>query len=304
MSHCRIIAMWTTKQPCSTSRNSLKISFLTPKPPKIMAKATYTPTHCPKTGRKFTKAERRAANKAKFAAEQANRTKSPKATKAKVERKGQLKVTHLGDELNTRVYTLDKPKATKAPKTTAEVFTAPLMRKTKAELVEMLLELVDSKPEVKPEPKADAAPEFTEEELASMDDLTSVSYRPVMVDESPEPTKPKGRKTKAPKARKARKATPAQRVADKQERARLPKADSAVTKMVFGKPDADVDAAREAARNLSERKRFDRAIKLAKKWQYARNFGGCFLTEQQEELTRLTGHTGITTYFEAVAVLA
>ena len=237
-----------------------------------MAKATYTPTHCPKTGRKFTKAERRAANKAKFAAEQANRTKSPKATKA--------------------------------PKTTAEVFTAPLMRKTKAELVEMLLELVDSKPEVKPEPQADAAPEFTEEELASMDDLTSVSYRPVMVDESPEPPKPKGRQTTAPPARPARKATPAQRVADKQERARLPKADSAVTKMVFGKPDADVDAAREAARNLSERKRFDRAIKLAKKWQYARNFGGCFLTEQQEELTRLTGHTGITTYFEAVAVLA
>ncbi len=272
-----------------------------------MAKATYTPTHCPTTGRKFTKAERRAANKAKFAEEQAKRTKSPKAKKAKVERKGQLKVTHLGDELNTRVYTIDKPKATKAPKTTAEVFTAPLMRKTKAELVEMLLELVDSKPEAKPAPKADAAPEFTDEEWASMDDLTSVSYRPVMLDEGTEPTKPKGRKAKkakAPKASKARKATPTQRVADRQERAHHGKADSAVTKMVFGKPDADVEAAREAARNLSERKRFDRALSLARKWQYAANFGGCFLTEQQEELTRLTGHTGITTYFEAMAVLA
>ena len=302
-----------------------------------MAKATYTPTHCPKTGRKFTKAERRAANKAKFAAEQAKRTKSPKAKAAKVERKGQLKVTHLGDELNTRVYTIDKPKADKVRESKERLFRDSFMRLTKAELVDHIMatakpvydkqgrrddsaveammaridaKLADNGITAKPAPKADAAPEFTEEEWASMDDLTSVSYRPVMLDESPEPTKPKGRKAKkakapkASKARKARKATPAQRVADRQERAHHGKADSAVTKMVFGKPDADVEAAREAARNLSERKRFDRAIALARKWQYAANFGGCFLTEQQEELTRLTGHTGITTYFEAMAVLA
>ena len=293
--------MWTTKQPCSTSCNSLKLSILTPKPPTIMAKATYTPTHCPTTGRKFTKAERRAANKAKFAAEQAKQ-------KPGKELFDELGWTSEKGTNPTKSPKAKKAKATKAPKTTAEVFTAPLMRKTKAELVEMLLELVDSKPEAKPEakpePKADAAPEFTDAEWASMDDLTSVSYRPVMVDESPEPTKPKGRKTKAPKASKARKASPTQRVADRQERAHHGKADSAVTKMVFGKPEADVEAARESARNLSERKRFDRAITLARKWQYAANFGGCFLPEQQAELARLTGHTGITTYFEAMAVLA
>ena len=40
---------------------------------------TFTPTHCPETGRKFTKAERKAANKAKYAAMQAER--KPKASK-------------------------------------------------------------------------------------------------------------------------------------------------------------------------------------------------------------------------------
>lgn len=35
----------------------------------------YTPTHCPQTGRKFTRAERKAANKAKFAKAQAQASK-------------------------------------------------------------------------------------------------------------------------------------------------------------------------------------------------------------------------------------
>ena len=50
-----------------------------------MSAKTYTPTHCPETGRKLTRAERRAANKAKFAQEQAAKRKSakPKATKRK-----------------------------------------------------------------------------------------------------------------------------------------------------------------------------------------------------------------------------
>ena len=50
-----------------------------------MSAKTYTPTHCPETGRKYTRAERRAANKAKFAQEQAAKRKSakPKATKRK-----------------------------------------------------------------------------------------------------------------------------------------------------------------------------------------------------------------------------
>lgn len=43
-----------------------------------MSAKTYTPTHCPETGRKLTRAERRAANKAKFAKEQAAKRKSAK----------------------------------------------------------------------------------------------------------------------------------------------------------------------------------------------------------------------------------
>lgn len=45
-----------------------------------MSQQTYTPTHCPDTGRKFTKAERKAANKAKYAAERS-------ASKPKAKRK-------------------------------------------------------------------------------------------------------------------------------------------------------------------------------------------------------------------------
>ena len=44
--------------------------------------APYTPTHCPKTGRKFTKDERRANNKAKWLAEQAAKPKSKTKRKA------------------------------------------------------------------------------------------------------------------------------------------------------------------------------------------------------------------------------
>ena len=43
-----------------------------------MSAQTYTPTHCPETGRKLTRAERREANKAKFAQEQAAKRKSAK----------------------------------------------------------------------------------------------------------------------------------------------------------------------------------------------------------------------------------
>lgn len=59
----------------------------------MSAKTTYTPTHCPETGRKLTRAERRAANKAKFAQEQAAKRKSakPKATKRKAKPKAKAK---------------------------------------------------------------------------------------------------------------------------------------------------------------------------------------------------------------------
>lgn len=58
-----------------------------------MSAKTYTPTHCPETGRKYTRAERRAANKAKFAQEQAAKRKSakPKATKRKAKPKAKAK---------------------------------------------------------------------------------------------------------------------------------------------------------------------------------------------------------------------
>ena len=45
--------------------------------------APYTPTHCPKSGRKFTKDERRANNKAKWLSEQAAKAKARKAAKPK-----------------------------------------------------------------------------------------------------------------------------------------------------------------------------------------------------------------------------
>lgn len=45
--------------------------------------APYTPTHCPKSGRKFTKDERRANNKAKWLSEQAAKAKARKASKPK-----------------------------------------------------------------------------------------------------------------------------------------------------------------------------------------------------------------------------
>jgi hypothetical protein len=46
-----------------------------------MATVHYTPTHCPDTGRKFTRSERKAANKARFKAEMAKAAKARKAPK-------------------------------------------------------------------------------------------------------------------------------------------------------------------------------------------------------------------------------
>ena len=61
-----------------TLREMAKSNSTTPK-----SADTYTPSHCPKTGRKFTKDERRANNKAKWLAEQAAKAKARKADKAK-----------------------------------------------------------------------------------------------------------------------------------------------------------------------------------------------------------------------------
>lgn len=118
-----------------------------------MANAHYTPTHCPSTGRKFTRSERKAANKARFKAELEASTPKPK----RVKRKGQLVVTHHDDALNTRVYTLaPKRKPAKAGKPTK----ASLMRLTKAQLVDMILGDSTPTPPSKPKrkPKRKSAP--------------------------------------------------------------------------------------------------------------------------------------------------
>lgn len=89
----------------------------------------YTPTHCPDTGRKFTRAERKAANKAKFQAEQAKLRKS-KPAKA------------------------SKPKQASKPAPTQKA----LMRLTKAELVAMLMGTQPKRESAQPAPKPKRKP--------------------------------------------------------------------------------------------------------------------------------------------------
>lgn len=88
--------------------------------------STYTPTHCPETGRKFTKAERKAANKAKYAAERAVSKPKPKR----------------------------KPKAVKVAKVTL-TDEAKLMKMTKKQLVALIL-FPDPEPTPTPTPKVKA----------------------------------------------------------------------------------------------------------------------------------------------------
>ena len=94
-----------------------------------MANATYTPTHCPETGRKFTKAERKAANKAKYAAERAAQA----ALKPKSKRKAKAQKAS------------PKPKAVSVPTRKAK-----LMRMTKAELVDLIIGTEPPAPKRKP----------------------------------------------------------------------------------------------------------------------------------------------------------
>jgi len=100
---------------------------------------TFTPTHCPETGRKFTKAERKAANKAKYAAMQAER--KPKASKATPAR---------------------KPKASKpapvASATPSVTDIKVLMRHTKAELCQMIQGYQAASPAAPAAPVTPAAP--------------------------------------------------------------------------------------------------------------------------------------------------
>ena len=79
---------------------------------------TFTPTHCPETGRKFTKAERKAANKAKYAAMRAEQAASKPASKPAKAKPAKA-----------------KPVASATPKVTD---LKVLMRHTKAELCQMI----------------------------------------------------------------------------------------------------------------------------------------------------------------------
>ena len=120
-----------------------------------MAQATYTPTHCPQTGRKFTRAERKAANKAKFAASLASKpTKASKRTKSKNWTKGVKERTTL---VETTFLPTPKRKHAKASKPTK----ASLMRLTKAALVDLLMQAPTplSKPKRKPTKARKATPQ-------------------------------------------------------------------------------------------------------------------------------------------------
>ena len=237
-----------------------------------MAQATYTPTHCPQTGRKFTRAERKAANKAKFALAQAG-------TPKRVTKRGGVTVTHFDDDANTRVYTLpskpakaSKPKRKPAKasvltgkpvaKATADLFRAPLMRLTKAQLVDMILGTTEDVPTPAPKRKAKAS---------------------------------------KPKATKARKATSQERTADKQERAAHgPKGVGPISPEPTA-PKPDVAKARKAGKAQGERNRTKRAHKLALKWAFDGTYGGMFLPTQQAELKRLLGDVDVSTYEDVMA---
>ena len=96
--------------------------------------STYTPTHCPETGRKFTKAERKAANKARYAAERAAQTPKPSLREAvemvngTAERHHTYGTDETAAEFEKAKATLreieaakDKPKASKPAKATKAV---------------------------------------------------------------------------------------------------------------------------------------------------------------------------------------
>ena len=213
-----------------------------------MATATYTPTHCPQTGRKFTRAERKAANKAKFKATLASKPTPAKASKRKSASKPKASVLP------------SKP----VPKATQDLFRAPLMRLTKAQLVDMILGTTEAKPEPASKPKRKA-------------------------------------KAAKPKATKARKATPQERTADKQERAAHgPKGVGPITPQPDA-PKADVAKARKAGKAQGETNRRKRAQKLAMKWAFDTTYGGMFMPTQQAELKRLLGDVEVSTYEDVMA---
>lgn len=88
--------------------------------------STYTPTHCPETGRKFTKAERKAANKARYAAERAAQTPKPKSKRKPI--KGDIYSEQFWDSQ-------PEPKAAKPAMTDEQ----RLLKMTKKQLVALIM---------------------------------------------------------------------------------------------------------------------------------------------------------------------
>lgn len=156
-----------------------------------MATATYTPTHCPDTGRKFTRAERKAANKARFKSEMSKAAKAPKAGKRKSAK-------------------ASAPKQAPKPVTPSK---AVLMRLTKAQLVDMLMGKQAPKPEPASKPKRKSAkvvkPKATKTRKATPQERTAdkqerASHGPKGVGPiTPQPEAPKADTAKARKAGKA-----------------------------------------------------------------------------------------------------
>lgn len=136
-----------------------------------MANATYTPTHCPKTGRKFTKAERKAANKAKYAAERAAQAASkPKSKRKAKAQKASPKPTKVS------VPAKVQPVGGKAGK-------RKLMRMTKAQLVDLIaayehtLQRMTEAPEPASKRKPKAAPAVKKPRRKSVDGIEQSQAR-------------------------------------------------------------------------------------------------------------------------------
>jgi len=123
-----------------------------------MSQQTYTPTHCPETGRKFTKAERKAANKAKYAQERAQSQAERKASKPKRKAKAQKA----------------SPKPTKVSVPTSK---AKLMRMTKAQLVDIIVGSEAPASEPAPKPKRKPAPQVRKPRRNSADGIEQSQAR-------------------------------------------------------------------------------------------------------------------------------
>lgn len=121
-----------------------------------MSKQTYTPTHCPQTGRKFTKAERKAANRAKYALERA-------ASKPESKRKPKAQ------KVNAQPVSVSIPTRSKAQ----------LLKLTKAQLVEIIVgsEAKASEPAPKKAKASEPAPSVRKPRRKSNDGIEQSQAR-------------------------------------------------------------------------------------------------------------------------------